>query len=48
MFTITASETALDYCSWSCKDECGDEDNCCEYGFDAIPGFDVLSLFDIN
>lgn len=31
----------------SCKDACGDEDNCCEYGFDMIPSFKSISLKDI-
>lgn len=47
MFAIVVTKKALDSCSWSCDDCCGDEDNCCEYGCDAIPGFGTLSLFDI-
>jgi len=47
MFAIVSSETKLDFCSWSCDDVCGDEDNCCEYGCDAVPGFCTLSLFDL-
>ena len=28
----------------SCRDACGDEDNCCEYGIDMIPSYQSVSL----
>lgn len=31
----------------SCRDACGDEDNCCEYGMDKMPVFNTVTLFDM-
>ena len=31
----------------SCRDCCGDEDNCCEYGIDKMPMYNTVTLFDI-
>ena len=31
----------------NCRDVCGDEDNCCEYGLDKMPSFNAVTLFDM-
>ena len=31
----------------TCRDVCGDEDNCCEYGIDKMPVFNTVTRFDI-
>ena len=30
-----------------CPDACGDEDNCCEYGFDKMPAFRTVTVADL-
>ena len=31
----------------SCRDACGDEDNCCEFGFDKMPMFNTVTLKEL-
>lgn len=31
-----------------CPDACGDEDNCCEYGFDKMPSFFTVTAKEIQ
>lgn len=31
----------------NCNNVCGDEDNCCEFGFDKMPIFNTVTLFDM-
>lgn len=31
----------------NCRDATGDEDSCCEYGFDKMPIFNTVTLFDM-
>jgi len=39
---------SVETCGWGdCSDSCGDEDNCCEYGCDRMPGLVTLTVEDL-
>ena len=42
VLTTKANDTFKD-----CQDRVGDDDNCCEYGWDRVPG-NTLTVFSLN